>query len=46
MKVLLTGLTAQGVKTQSGEFGENVLVEIDNDGAVTIWPERQLIWRK
>ena len=33
-------LTAQGVSTQSGEFGANMLVEIDNDGPVTIWLER------
>ena len=33
-------LTAQGVPTQSGEFGANMLVEIDNDGPVTIWLER------
>ena len=33
-------LAAQGVKTQSGEFGANMLVEIDNDGPVTIWLEK------
>ena len=33
-------LSAQGVKTQSGKFGANMLVEIDNDGPVTIWMER------
>ena len=33
-------LVAQGVNTQSGEFGANMLVEIDNDGPVTIWMER------
>ena len=33
-------LTAQGVPTQSGEFGASMLVEIDNDGPVTIWLER------
>ena len=33
-------LNAQGVKTQSGEFGANMLVEIDNDGPVTIWLEK------
>ncbi len=33
-------LIAQGVKTQSGEFGANMLVEIDNDGPVTIWLEK------
>lgn len=29
-------LSAQGVPTQTGEFGANMLVEIDNDGPVTI----------
>ena len=33
-------LAAQGVPTQSGKFGANMLVEIDNDGPVTIWMER------
>ena len=33
-------LSAQGVKTQSGAFGANMLVEIDNDGPVTIWLEK------
>ena len=33
-------LRAQGVPTQSGEFGANMLVEIANDGPVTIWMER------
>ncbi len=33
-------LLAHGIKTQSGEFGANMLVEIDNDGPVTIWMER------
>ena len=29
-------LAEQGVPTQTGEFGANMLVEIDNDGPVTI----------
>jgi D-tyrosyl-tRNA(Tyr) deacylase len=29
-----------GVATQTGEFGAHMLVEIDNDGPVTIWLER------
>lgn len=29
-------LAAQGVPTQTGEFGANMLVEIENDGPVTI----------
>lgn len=29
-----------GVPTQTGEFGAHMLVEIDNDGPVTIWMER------
>lgn len=33
-------LAGQGVPTQSGEFGAHMLVEIDNDGPVTIWLER------
>ncbi len=33
-------LIAQGVPAQTGEFGAHMLVEIDNDGPVTIWLER------
>ena len=33
-------LIAEGVRTQSGAFGANMLVEIDNDGPVTIWLEK------
>lgn len=33
-------LAGQGVPTQSGEFGAHMLVEIANDGPVTIWMER------
>jgi D-aminoacyl-tRNA deacylase len=32
-------LAEQGIPTQTGEFGANMLVEIDNDGPVTIWLE-------
>jgi len=35
-----TRLNAQGIPTQTGEFGANMLVEIENDGPVTIWLER------
>ena len=30
----------KGVRTQTGEFGAHMLVEIANDGPVTIWIER------
>ncbi len=33
-------LRDQGVSTQTGEFGAHMLVEIANDGPVTIWIER------
>lgn len=33
-------LRAQGVPTQAGEFGAHMLVEIANDGPVTIYLER------
>ncbi|MGD9091647.1 MAG: D-aminoacyl-tRNA deacylase [Anaerolineales bacterium] len=33
-------LEEQGVATQTGEFGAHMLVEIANDGPVTIWIER------
>ncbi len=33
-------LSAHGVPTQAGKFGEHMLVEIHNDGPVTIWLER------
>jgi D-tyrosyl-tRNA(Tyr) deacylase len=36
-------LSAQGVPTQTGEFGAHMLVEISNDGPVTIWLERQAV---
>jgi D-tyrosyl-tRNA(Tyr) deacylase len=33
-------LTAQSVPTQTGRFGAHMLVEINNDGPVTIWLEK------
>jgi D-tyrosyl-tRNA(Tyr) deacylase len=33
-------LAEQGVPTQTGEFGAHMLVEIANDGPVTIWMEK------
>ena len=33
-------LRGHGIRTQTGKFGEHMLVEIHNDGPVTIWPER------
>lgn len=33
-------LREQGVDTQTGQFGAHMLVEIANDGPVTIWLER------
>ncbi len=33
-------LVDQGVPTQTGEFGAHMLVEIQNDGPVTIWLEK------
>ena len=33
-------LSGQGVSTQVGQFGAHMLVEIENDGPVTIWLER------
>lgn len=32
-------LTAQGIPTQTGEFGAHMLVALENDGPVTIWLE-------
>ncbi|KAA3642905.1 MAG: D-tyrosyl-tRNA(Tyr) deacylase [Chloroflexi bacterium] len=34
-------LQEQGVPAQTGEFGAHMLVEIANDGPVTIWMERE-----
>jgi D-tyrosyl-tRNA(Tyr) deacylase len=33
-------LKSKGVPTQTGEFGAHMLVELTNDGPVTIWLER------
>jgi D-tyrosyl-tRNA(Tyr) deacylase len=33
-------LRSQGVPTQAGQFGANMLVEIHNDGPLTIWLEK------
>lgn len=33
-------MEAQGVPTQTGQFGAKMMVEIFNDGPVTIWMER------
>jgi len=33
-------LRGEGVPTQTGQFGAHMLVEIDNDGPVTIWLEK------
>jgi len=33
-------LQEQGVPTQTGQFGAEMLVEINNDGPVTIWIEK------
>jgi D-tyrosyl-tRNA(Tyr) deacylase len=32
-------LREQGIPTQNGVFGTHMLVEIENDGPVTIWLE-------
>jgi D-tyrosyl-tRNA(Tyr) deacylase len=33
-------LRSHGVPTQTGKFGNHMLVEIHNDGPVTIWLEK------
>ena len=33
-------LSARGIPTQTGKFGAHMLVEIHNDGPVTIWLEK------
>ena len=33
-------LRGHGVPTQTGQFGAHMLVEIHNDGPVTIWLEK------
>ena len=40
VKRLTSFLGEQGIPTQSGEFGAHMLVEIANDGPVTIYLER------
>ena len=40
VKSIIAFLDEQGVPTQSGEFGAHMLVEIANDGPVTIYLER------
>ena len=40
VKSFIAFLDEQGVPTQSGEFGAHMLVEIANDGPVTIYLER------
>jgi len=37
---LAAELTSRGVPTQTGKFGAHMLVEIQNDGPVTIWLEK------
>lgn len=34
-------LRRMGLRTQTGAFGEHMLVEIHNDGPVTVWLERE-----
>lgn len=34
-------LSSEGVPTKTGQFGAHMLVEIHNDGPVTIWIERE-----
>ena len=34
-------IKGHGIATQTGKFGAHMLVEIDNDGPVTIWMERE-----
>jgi D-tyrosyl-tRNA(Tyr) deacylase len=33
-------LTTRGISTKTGVFGAHMLVEINNDGPVTIWLEK------
>ena len=40
VKHFVEALRDLGVPTQSGQFGAHMLVEIHNDGPVTIWLER------
>ncbi|MBI3158715.1 MAG: D-tyrosyl-tRNA(Tyr) deacylase [Chloroflexi bacterium] len=39
-------LSGHGVPTQTGEFGAEMLVEIHNDGPVTMWIERCVVTGK
>lgn len=39
VEMFASQLTARGVATQTGEFGAHMLVQIHNDGPVTIWLE-------
>jgi D-tyrosyl-tRNA(Tyr) deacylase len=34
-------MQGHGIPTQTGKFGAHMLVEIDNDGPVTIWVEKE-----
>ncbi len=34
-------MKGHGIPTQTGKFGAHMLVEIDNDGPVTIWVEKE-----
>ncbi len=36
----VTALRNRGIPTQTGQFGEHMLVDLQNDGPVTIWLER------
>lgn len=40
VKKFIELLQSQGVPTQAGQFGANMLVEIHNDGPVTVWLEK------
>jgi D-tyrosyl-tRNA(Tyr) deacylase len=40
VKRFVEALRAHGVPAQSGQFGAHMLVEIHNDGPVTIWLEK------
>ncbi|UCH60666.1 MAG: D-tyrosyl-tRNA(Tyr) deacylase [Anaerolineales bacterium] len=40
VELFAAALRARGVPTQTGEFGAHMLVQIENDGPVTIWMER------
>ena len=40
VEAFATALAQEGVPVQTGVFGAHMLVEIENDGPVTIWLER------